>query len=187
MVYARQQGGLDRLAFSLAKTAIKRVRSMSYWPARLEITAEQFDSKPSDALLERIGPWLLGALESEASCPPEPIRLAGSVYWLWGEIANGGLAQYFTNGALGYVYANHALGKLDRKNVFKYLEEAKLLLPSDFYSQNLTERWDKSSADNAISALDRPLWESLRDDTIFDDLAAYVRSHRREFEPYFSG
>lgn len=159
---------------------------MSYWPARLEITAEQFNSKPSDALLEWIGPWLLGALEPYEDSFPEPIRLAGSVWWLWCEIANGGLAQYFTNGALGYACADHALGELNRKDAFKYLREAKLLLPSDFNSQNLTERWDKASADEAISALDEPLWESLRDDTIFDDLAAYVRSHRREFEPYFS-
>lgn len=158
---------------------------MSYWPARLKITAEQFDSKPGDALFEWIGPWLLGAFEPDAGSSPEPFKLAGSAYWLWCEIANGGLAQYFTNDALGFAYADNALRELTRNEACKYLREAELLLPSDFYSKNPTERWNNASADEAISALDEPLWESLRSDTIFDDLAAYVRSHRREFEPYF--
>jgi Domain of unknown function (DUF4375) len=161
---------------------------MSEWPAKMEITAKDFDSLAGDTLYERLSPWLWPTLENDLpeAAPIAMSRLA-SAYTLWGEVANGGVAQYFANGEVGYLYTAEALGTINRTDAFQYLQKARSLLPSNFFSHDdATVRWDIASENEALTALDEAFWACLRDDTILDDLAVYARSHRKEFEPYFS-
>jgi hypothetical protein len=161
---------------------------MSEWPAKMDISAEDFDTLAGDALYERLSPWLWTTLDSPTSgVAPAVMKVLASAYRLWGEVANGGMAQYFADGEVGYLYTAEALRAIDRKDALRHLQKAHSLLPSNFfYHDDVTVRWDIASKNEAITALDELFWASLHDDTICNDLAAYARSHRKEFEPYFS-
>ncbi|HEY2032770.1 MAG TPA: hypothetical protein VGH02_03715 [Rhizomicrobium sp.] len=157
---------------------------MSEWPAKLEITAEQFDSMDGDALFERIGPWSFGALVDKGRCPSRVFQLTASGYWIWTEAANGGIEQYFTNGAIGAEYIPEVLDLLGRGKAIPLFELAAAQIPKGYAGWDLDDRWNFASENPVINGISDEFWNFLDDATFAKDFAVFVRQHRFEFEPF---
>jgi hypothetical protein len=133
---------------------------------------------------------MLGAFEVPQSQAPSVIKVAGSTYWVWADIGNGGLYQYFYNSAYGLPVAVESLRVLERERAADILAGAIGLLPSSSMlhdkeaRRSFVERGDTAER---LDAFNDDFWDAFDEETFFDDLAAYVRAHRADFVPYLSG
>lgn len=170
-------------------------------PAKLEISAEEFDTMDGEALSEWIGPWLIECLSydadhgppfprtaTEPSLIPYSIKVSGAAYWLWADVGNGGLRQYFYNSAYGLPFAKEALSALNLEPAAETFGYVLQILPA----QSL--RWDfearrefvKSPSNAAkLEQWDDRFWEELDDGSFIATWQKFVRTHRGDFEPHF--
>jgi hypothetical protein len=163
---------------------------MADWPGKIELTADRFDQMNGWDLLEHIGPWMLSVFDVAPSESPTSFQLAGSAYWIWADVGNGGLRQYFSNSAPGLPCAVESLRLLKRDNAADILAQAIALVSSPTFLHDIEARRAfirNEGVGERLSALDHHFWESLDDETFAEDLAAYARSHRSDFEPYLAG
>jgi hypothetical protein len=156
---------------------------MSEWPDKLEITAEQFDSMSSDALFEWMAPWLSGIRDSEKM--PEPLVQTALGYFLFADVANGGLEQFLTNSPQALRPSATALRSLGLELAAAMLEKAADQLPEDFAGWDGDKRWDFASESYQITEMSDPFWASLTRDEFTDSLATFARKHKDAFAPYF--
>ncbi|MEZ6029577.1 MAG: DUF4375 domain-containing protein [Hyphomonadaceae bacterium] len=163
---------------------------MGDWPSKLELTADRFDQMDGWDLLEHIGPWMMSVFDVAPAESPRSFQLAASAYWIWADVGNGGLRQYLRNSACGLPCAVESLRLLKRDNAVDILAQAIALLPSPALLDDIEARRafiETERVSERLSALDDSFWEALDDETFPENLAAFARSHRSDFEPYFAG
>lgn len=161
---------------------------MTDWPDKLELSADKFDRLDSWELFEYIGPWMLSVFDVQPSESPRSFQIAGSAYWLWADAGNGGLKQYFYNSAPGLPLAVESLQLLKRNRAANILVQAISLLPSPSMMEDCEARraFVAGEGGEQLRTLDDSFWGALDDESFCDALAAYVRSQRADFQPYFA-